>query len=376
MNFKRVSNIFTSTIFIINIVSILILLLSAFSDQVSPNKLVIFAYLGIGFPFILIINICFTIWWIIVRRWIYLSICFIALLICSGAIFTYLPIHTKTKNVPEDCIKVLTYNVMRFVQFKKHTEKNPNNLILYILEKNADIVCIQEYGSTRDNYLITDQDINNVFKKKYPYRKVSYSYRNTKGNGQSYGVAVYSKFPIKSVKEIPFNSIYNSACAVELNIKGKHTLLVNAHLESNRLSVEDRSEYTSLFREIKEMDSKRVDEIGKKMAKRLAPAYKIRAIQAETIAKVIEESKAPYTIVCGDFNDTPISYSRRTVKGDLIDSFVESGRGLGISYNQNRFWFRIDYIMHSKNMKSYNCTVDQVKYSDHYPVWTYLQFKE
>ena len=37
---------------------------------------------------------------------------------------------------------------------------------------------------------------------------------------------------------------------------------------------------------------------------------------------------------------------------------------------------RIDHILHSANMRSYNCKVDKVHYSDHYPMWCYLQLNE
>jgi endonuclease/exonuclease/phosphatase family metal-dependent hydrolase len=100
----------------------------------------------------------------------------------------------------------------------------------------------------------------------------------------------------------------------------------------------------------------------------------MRANQAHVIDREIRESRNPYIVVCGDFNDTPISYAYRTIKGDLEDAFVESGSGMGISFNRYRFLFRIDYILHSKNMKAYNCTVGKLKVSDHYPVCTYLQF--
>ena len=87
----------------------------------------------------------------------------------------------------------------------------------------------------------------------------------------------------------------------------------------------------------------------------------------------ITASPHPYIIVCGDFNDTPISYTHRTIAQDLDDAFTQSGRGLGISYNQNRFYFRIDNILTSKNLRAYNCTVDRsIKESDHYPIWCYI----
>ena len=57
----------------------------------------------------------------------------------------------------------------------------------------------------------------------------------------------------------------------------------------------------------------------------------------------------PYPIiVCGDFNDTPVSYTYNKIKGNLMDSFTISGVGIGDSYVKIPM-FRIDYIMYDKN---------------------------
>ena len=93
-------------------------------------------------------------------------------------------------------------------------------------------------------------------------------------------------------------------------------------------------------------------------------------------AEEIKKIDTDYVLVCGDFNDTPISYAHRTIQGPLKDAYAASGRGVGVTYNENFFWFRIDNILHSANMKPINCTVDKVRYSDHYPLWCYLQLKE
>ena len=372
MKFKKIGKIFSMTIFIINIVVLFVFILSAFSDRISPNFMMFFAYLGLAFPFFLFINILFAIWWILLSRWKFLLVNVIVFLICSGQIFTYFPIHFKTKNVPENCIKVLTYNVMRYNQYRNHTKESPSNVINYILNSDADIVCVQEYGATKNMQgLITEEKLDQIFKEKYSYRKIFpiEITNNTVG-----GNAIYSKFPIKSFNKIPYSSRYNGSFVVELDVNGKDVTLINNHLESNKLSTGDLAEYTSLLTGIKDSDSKKIEGIGNYMKRKLSESYKIRAKQAELVAEYIKNSKSPYIIVCGDFNDTPISYTRRKIKGSLLkDAFTETGFGMGISYNRNRFWVRIDYILHSKNIKAYNCTVGKLKDSDHYPVWTYLQ---
>ena len=118
--------------------------------------------------------------------------------------------------------------------------------------------------------------------------------------------------------------------------------------------------------------------MGLKVAleQKLGPALRYVLGKQMPSQKKSQKAKGDYILVCGDFNDTPISYAHRTVQGPLVDSFAESGQGMGITYNQNMFWFRIDNILHSKNMKSMNCTIDKVRYSDHYPLWCYLSLEE
>jgi len=368
---KPLKKIFQIILYALNIIILVGLLLSAFAGYVSPQRYVFFAYLGLFFPFILIGNMAIFIVWMLFKQWKPALINFVVFCICGGAIYTYCPLHSKTKEIPSDAIKILTYNVMRFNNLKKdNPEKDPPNKILqYIKESDADIVCIQEFGAAGGgtNYLGLNYIINTL--NKYPYHfipGVQYPLRN-----QFSDLAFFSKFPIVSFRKV-FESAYNESFAIELDIQGKRVTLINNHLESNKLTEEERSNYYQLT---KEPDSQSLDNFTQMMTKRLTPAFKDRAEQAEIISQAIKEDKNPYIIVCGDFNDTPISYARYKIKGDLRDAFVDSGFGLGITYNKYRFLFRIDYILHSKNIESYNCTVGKLNSSDHYPLWCYLQLK-
>ncbi len=358
------------TIITIDVMILLIFFMSSYSSHISPKFSVFFSYLGMIFPFIFVGTIFWLAILLIARKWKWSIAYVLTILICWGAVSTYFPFHFRTKNIPENCIKLLTYKFMRFDDQKKHSKKNPNAILKYIATNDADIVCIQEYGSMSSGNHLTDDDIKNALKA-YPYSKLL-KLKQSKRK-EIVGMAIFSKFPILSYKEIPFESKYNGSFIVELDINGKRTTLINNHLESNKLSIDERNEYYGLT---KDFDSQKLDNLTIKITKRLTPAFKERAEQASIISEYIKENKNPYIIVCGDFNDTPISYSRQKIKGDLRDAFVDTGRGLGISYNSHRFLFRIDYILHSKNIKAYNCTVDRsIRNSDHYPVWTYLQLK-
>ena len=80
-------------------------------------------------------------------------------------------------------------------------------------------------------------------------------------------------------------------------------------------------------------------------------------------------------IVCGDFNDSPVSYTHHRIAScGLTDAFVAAGNGLGRSFNRDAIVVRIDNILHSKHWKAYRCEVDDSnKDSDHYPIACYLK---
>jgi endonuclease/exonuclease/phosphatase family metal-dependent hydrolase len=240
------------------------------------------------------------------------------------------------------------------------------------VESNADIICLQEFAvsSTKNkNWIISEEELSSMLKD-YPYHEIIKL--STSRGSLTYGLACYSKFPIEKVTKLPLESTYNGSAMYELNINKKKVILVNNHLESNRITAEDKRLYKDFF---KTRDKEIFEEVAMNIQTRLSAAHKIREAQAETIRSLIDKQKSNATIVCGDFNDSPISFAYSTIKGDLVDSYANTGFGPGITYNENKFWFRIDYIMHSVSMQSYNCTVDKVKYSDHYPVWTYLAFR-
>jgi endonuclease/exonuclease/phosphatase family metal-dependent hydrolase len=333
-----------------------LLLVAAFSDRVSPLEHPYLPFFGLFFSIILAFNGLFICIWLVFRKWKQLVVALVVLLVCGGAILNNFPLHGKTKNLPEGGVKLITYNVMNFGYIGSHTEKEPHPILQYVIEQEPDIVCFQEYAPF---HKLTFEVIRKALKE-MPYYSV--------GVGD---LAVFSRYPILSVKRLPIEGWFSASCLLELDVDGHRVTLINNHLESNRITPDERTDYYDLT---KEPNKEKLENFTHMMFQRLTPAFQMRAKQAQVIDSVIRADKNPYMIVCGDFNDTPISYARRTIKGGLKDAFVESGSGIGISFNRYRFLFRIDYILHSKNMKAYNCTVGRLKVSDHYPVCTYLQF--
>lgn len=366
---------FRTIFFCINVFTLLLLLSSFLSWSISPDRITLFAYLGLGFPAILVINILFILFWAILHSWKIVLLNIVVFIICIQPITTYFPLHIKTETPPENAIKFLSYNVRGFnwELDKKWSQDHP--MVQYLKSVDADIICMQEYlASTSDKHASTKNLQKALGEKEYPYYSVI-PLRSTKG-GYEYGLACFSKYPIKAILSIPIVSSDNGSALYKIDVNGRTITVINNHLESNRLTSEDKKLYKDFFRR-DGSDAPRINDITQNIEDKLGLAYKKRAPQVDLISHYIEEQKSDAIIVCGDFNDCPISYSYKKMIGKtLVDSYLETGFGPGITYHENQFWFRIDFILHSKNMKAYDFTVDKVKYSDHYPVWTYLSFKE
>lgn len=362
---KHLGKIVTYFLLAVNAFFVGMLILTAYSPYLQPKIHPLASCLGLAFPVFLAINLFFFIFWVLIN-YRYALLPFIGFLICYPQIRTYIPVHfpTQPQSIPEGSIKLLSYNTMSFDNLKKTDGRNP--ILSYLADSNADIICLQEYSAAQNKKHLTEQDIKKALKA-YPYSSI----RKHSQSGTQ--LACFSKFPILSAKTLKYKSSYNGSILYELKVNEDTVTVINNHLESNKLTKEDRFIYENM---IKDPDAKKVKTGLRQLVRKLAEASAIRSSQVDSVARAIANSNYPTIIACGDFNDASISYTHRILTQQLNDAFTESGRGLGVSYNQNKFYFRIDNILVSPNLKAYNCTVDRtIKDSDHYPIWCYINKK-
>jgi len=346
-----------------NLVAALFMLITLIGSILSPDKFLFPAYFALIFPVILVLNIAFVIFWLLARKWWFL-LSLSLLLFSSSEIKDTFPVHIgNTENTLPTLrpIHILSYNMMMSGKLKKHTQKKPNKVIQYILDSNADIVCLQEFMVSLKQEYITHADMLRIFRK-YPYKHICYT---QKLSTKMTGIATFSKFPILKKQRIYYPSLANLSIYTDININGTIIRLINNHLESNRITENDKT----LPIKLKDnFDADNVTGVTLHFSRKLGAAYKMRASQADIVAKSI--SKSPYkVIVCGDFNDVPASYTYTKVKGNLKDAYSETGTGFGWTFNQKFYGFRIDYVLYdSLAFKPVKFHSDKVNYSDHYPV--------
>ena len=345
----------------VNMLAGISLLLSAYSTYFDPHVHPVCSCFGIFFPVLLLVNLLFLIFWLIVYwRYALLSVLFLAL--CWGSIRTYCPINWFGEDAPENAIKILSYNTRAFGQKAQHTKEKSNDVLAYLTNSDADIICLQEYIWGKK---LKKQDID------YALRDYRYKHYQPLGKGLN-GLGIYSRYPILSATPIIYKSNRNGSVAYRIKV-GKDTLLViNNHLESYKIHESDVETYQNIITP----DTEKTYTGVRKLLNKMAIATSIRATQADIVLEKVKEAKEKNIVICGDFNDTPISYTHHILQNELNDAFVESGNGMGISYNQHHLYVRIDHIFTSKNLKTYNCTVNNTTdASDHYPIWCYISLE-
>jgi endonuclease/exonuclease/phosphatase family metal-dependent hydrolase len=335
----------------VSVVIVASLFLCLLSIYVSPAKIWFLAYFGLLFQLFSLVNVIMLIIWIIRRRRTFIIlhlIAFIPNLFLSGYFFKP---FGSIKNVETDRenIKLLSYNLQGFrIPYQKNTTQE--KIAEFISMENPDIICLQEFYT---NDKVTEELFASLLGE-YQYHAVFYS---VKRKNSSYGIVTFSRYPIKMTLEIPFENTANAAMYTDIDVDGKIIRVYNVHLQSIKLNINNLlSKKNNRINEIEEVSS------------RLKTAFIKRAGQVDIMAKHIDVS--PYNvIICGDFNDTPASYTYNKLKGNRTDSFCEAGKGMSSTYRLSVVpFFRIDYILHDKIIKTRTYSIHHIDYSDHYPI--------
>lgn len=339
--------------FAINIGTAILLLLSYLAPFVPPDRFWPLAFFGLAYPYLALVNIGFLVIWIL-QRSVRLLLPLLSLLLGFNFFVNTFQLLPKF-NSTDSGIKVLSYNVNSFrYDLRTHRTGNPK-ILEYFKTSGAEIICLQE-GTLLNGGKLSPKGMKDALSEINYYQLAS--------SGDYSGLITLSKYPIISMGEIRFPGSSNLVLFSDIKISNRQIIRVyNCHLQSYSI---DPDEY-SVIDSIGSGSNREQIKEARQVSYKLKIGFKMRAFQARKVADHIKKSPYP-VIVCGDFNDTPVSYAYRKVKGELKDAFVEAGWGISNSYNGELPSFRIDYILYDKKFKAVNYSRDRVIYSDHFPV--------
>ena len=339
-----------------NITTILLMLLTGYSDRIDPVHHPDLSNINLIFPVFLFLNLCFLFFWLFFRnRNVWISL--LGFIVCYVPVRKYFPINFPDE-VPAKSIKVMSYNVFLFAGWQYPGTGNP--ILQYFKEQNPDILCLQESGSGELGQAVIDS----VMDKIYPYKCICIRAGDC--------LSFYSKYRILSHQLIEYPSLGNMSAACRIKIDKDTVWVVNNHLETTGLSLQQRQDFKEIIKG--EMKSDTAGRTSRKLISTLGESVAKRAVEADAVARFIHRHHRESLILCGDFNDGPISYTHRIIGRNLIDCYKETGNGPGISYHLSGFYVRIDNIMCTTDWIPYRCKVDsKIKASDHYPIYCWLK---
>jgi len=345
--------IFRNIVILVNLAAVVGLVGAMLSVYIPPDKFWPPAFLGLLYPYFLALNVLFVIYWFIFR-WKYALVSLSVILIGFGAFTRFY--QWKGQTAEQTDIKVLSYNVRHFMGdfgTNEDRKENSDKIIRFLQESDADIICLQESRLRRNdvfNLSKTVKELDNV--QHYQFASSS----------STFGSVTMTRFPIVNMGELRFEHSRNISIFTDMLIDGDTVRVYNLHLQSYRI---DPRNYAIL--ESGDIQAEKNRKVYRKVAGQMKFAFAKRAAQAREISEHIAGCPYP-VIVCGDFNDTSTSYAYHTIKDELVDAFVRSGSGIGQTYVGQLPSFRIDFILHSKTLKSYNFETLNFKHSDHLPI--------
>lgn len=298
----------------------------------------------------------------------------VVILLGWNHIFTNIQFNITNNDITtEQSFKIMSFNARLFRIFNVREDKiiTTRKKFIEIVDKTKpDVMCLQEFYSNPYN---GDEMLSMLTKKSgYSYYHLDdfLGYRH----GIHQGLAIFSKFPIINKERFQFkNSTNNYIIFSDMLVNQDTIRFCNLHFESIRLDKEDY-----LF--IDELTSNRTNEHnwieGVKMIYwKLKLAFEKRSVQVNQAVEQIK--KSPYPIIlCGDFNDTPASYTYHQMTSVLNDAFMHGGKGIGRTYAGTMPSYRIDYIMFDDYFKTIDFQTLPVDISDHYPVMASIRVKK
>lgn len=347
---------------ILAFIGLIAMTLSVLNPYVNPKQFVWTSFFGLAFWEIFLFNLLiFLALLLLWSRKVWIAV--LALAIAIPGLKKSYSVGSQAKE--EGFIRVMNYNVHRFYHIDGQTEKEAfaNQLINKVIEQNPDVLCCQEFNAFKAG--VSRNKCIELFAQKTGFQ---YIYLNTK---RSYGGnVVFSKYPLQKVeadKGLGSEITSGVLVAVDAGEKGRF-YLANLHLLSFNVTNDEIDVLTNSSELRNQFDT-----IGMSVMRKLKYAFERRANEIEVVLESLEPLDGPI-VVCGDFNDTPLSFTyKRMQDAGFEDSFTKSGRGIKPTYAWKLPLMRIDYIWGNKHIKPLKFKRFKDKASDHYPIM--LDFK-
>jgi endonuclease/exonuclease/phosphatase family metal-dependent hydrolase len=367
--------LFTKRFFIYtNIIVVFFFLLSCLVPYLNPQKWWFISFLGLAFPFLLLIVIFFLTGWLIILKPRLALISGIAVLLSLKSILVFFAFHRpgtfNYKKEPQT-LRIVTWNVDRFIEMKRNNNKGSQTRLKMfdlIKQQDADVLCFQEFHTSTlpdfyDNITPIQKELG------YPY---FYFCFDTDGDNLFYSSIIFSRYPIVDSGTIryPRPTLPDVLLHADIKVNNDTVRIYTTHLQSLQLGKRD-------YERINKIESVEDSLLynSRSILSKIKRGLSNRSIQANIISNVLEDSPHP-VLFCADLNDVPNSYTYHTVRDNMQDAFLKKGFGIGRTFSGLSPTLRIDYIFADKHFAIKQFTRLVKNLSDHYMLVADVQLKK
>lgn len=330
------------------------------SPFINPWHFWMAALAGLAFPliwFLNSINLLFSLF--IDKRIFYVTL--IYLLAGTPLMLRHFSISMKMGcDDDTEQFSIMSYNVEGFNGIAGKDKYAGQKIIhSYINEKKPDIVCLQEYSMKGRKHGAFYKTLNENLH--LDYKQLS-GY-NAEALSTSSILVTASRHKILNQGIVYSPDIEIFAIFSDILLGSDTVRVFNVHLQSVKLISEKRILKPERGQILKKTAVRNVISSLRK----LKIAFRIRSYQSMILAASIRESPYP-VIVAGDFNDTPASFSYRTIGKSLKEASFLRTNGFSRTYVESYYPLKIDHIFMDKALITCNFKRDKVRLSDHFPL--------
>ena len=330
------------------------LIIAYLTPHVSPSTFGSLTIVGIFAPILYIGVVICLLCWIIMGRWKIAGV--VALILIPGLFhisdyYNVVFMRQVEQKPSRGSFTLMSYNVRGF--------RDDNSLVAvddhvayFENQELADIVCFQEYALD-----VADVErIDSLFTARHKT-----VYKKDVVESGDVVLRTYSRYPIIGSGSLSGEGRGTSQW-VDVVVGRTDTLRIfNNHLYTMNISSTDSAdiEEGTILNDGDRMQS---------IVDRIAKNSSIRVEHVDTLRTIVKSS--PYrNVICGDFNDTPMSYVYNELIEGYNDAFEQCGGGYGYTFRPMRGTLRIDYILLSSGLETESYIADDTnELSDHLPI--------
>ncbi len=236
---KRKISFFTRILIILNLFAVFGIFSAYLSSYIPPVSFSMLPFAGLAYPFILVVNLIFIVFWLLSKkRFALISI--VAILLGWNQMGRLIRINTNgNENLEIHQTKVLSYNIQNFLNVNAANTKyvddfsNEENIIEFIKAQNADIICLQEMLYDREDPVSFPKQLGNTFNCPNYYYENYYTSKKKLD-----AIATFTRHKIINEGHLEFEGksigIFN-----DLIITGDTVRVYNLHLASIHFQKED-----------------------------------------------------------------------------------------------------------------------------------------